>query len=306
MLKKIAATIAAGSAMLAMSVSAAFAAPSSIGEWYLLTWENNPRLVKIDKTTGAGTLVGTSSIAVPNGLAGFDVDGTNGVGYFVNYTGNNPKVYTVDLTNGAITEGPATTARDVTALDIGNNGEIWVAADDLNGVGNGFGRINKNTGEVTNLATPPRRIAALSTSANGVLHAISYDGPIYTVNTTTFAFTQVGTVPSGVLASDFDSEGRLISMGWGGDLAAINVSTYVSSPLFTVSSVSGIQSEAFAVAGPTNGQTLTEALTGGSAGGGETLANTGSDLGLVVAGSIALVSGATMVFYARRKEAITK
>ena len=307
MLRKIAATIATGSAILAMSVSAAFAAPSAIGEWYLLTWENNPRLIKIDKTTGAGTLIGTSSITVPDGLAGFDIDATNGVGYFVNYTGNNPKVYRVNLNNGAITEGAATTANNVTALDIGNNGEVWVAADDLNGVSQGFGRLNTTTGAVTNLAVPPSRIAALSTSSNGVLYAIDYGNVLWTINTSTYAFTQVGNAAgSGILASDFASDGRLVSMSWTGEFSAINVGTGASTALFTVSGVTGINTEAFAVAGPTNGQTLAEAIANPNASGGETLANTGSDLGLAVAGTIALVGGATMVFYARRKDVITK
>ena len=97
-----------------------------------------------------------------------------------------------------------------------------------------------------------------------------------------------------------------MSMSWTGEFSAINVGTGASTALFTVSGVTRINTEAFAVAGPTNGQTLAEAIANPNASGGETLANTGSDLGLAVAGTIALVGGATMVFYARRKDVITK
>lgn len=299
MFKKILASLAVfASLVVASPLPASATGANIVGNWYLLTWEDNPRLIQVNKTTGAGTLIGTSNLTVPNGMAGFDIDATNGVGIFVNYTRNNPKVYTVNISNGQITEGPATTANNLTALDIGNNGEVWVAADDLNGVQQGFGRLNPSTGAITNLAVPPARIAALATSATGVLYAFDYDNNMYTVNTSTYVFTSVGTLANqDVLAADFAANGDLISMGWDGDLVKVNVSTAVGTPLFTVGISPSVESEAFAVGGPTDGRTLSEAVDSS-----ESLANTGSNLSALGIGLLAVLGGIVMVHLSRRNE----
>lgn len=298
-MKKLAAILVSLGFLLSWTAIPANANPNYMGVWYVLTWETNPRLIQVNKTTGVGTVIGTSTVAMPAGSAGFDVDATNGVGYVVEYTQTNPHIYSVNLATGQLTQGAATTAGGVTAFDIGNNGEIWIAADDLNGHNNGFGRINKETGAATFLADPPERIAALATSASGVLYAFDYSRNVYTVNTSTYAFTRLANqVPNSVFASDFDTDGQLITMGWGGDFASVNLTTAASTSLFTTDVTPAIAGESFGVGGPTNGQTLAEAIANPNGG----LANTGSSSLPLTAGLLALVSGVGLVYFTRSKK----
>jgi len=300
MFRKISAIAAVLVTGLIATPTTALATPSALGNWYVLTWEDYPRLIQVDKTTGVGTLIGTSTLSLSDGMAGFDVDATAGVGRFISYEDEtSAHLYTVNLTNGQITQGPATAVRHVTAFDLGNNGEIWIAADQLDSHQNAFAKVNKDTGVVTYLADCPDRISALATSPAGVLYAISYSRTLYRVNTSTYVFTEVGTTPNSIMASDFDTNGKLISMDWDGAISSIDTSSFASTDLFTVNISPAVQSEAFAVGGPTNGQTLTQALNGG----GSELANTGTDdLRNVGLGLLLTVSGLFAVTYSRRTQ----
>ena len=150
----------------------------------------------------------------------------------------------------------------MTAMDIGNNGEVWIAADSLDGQGQGFGQVNTATGDSTFLTAGPERISALATSANGVLYAFSYSQKVYTVNTTDYSFTLVGTTQDSMMAADIDGSGDMILTSFFGNVSKYDFDTNTSTLLFTMkdSNDQSILVEALGVGGPTNGQTLTQAV----------------------------------------------
>lgn len=242
-----------------------------VDNWYVLDWAKQPKMYQVDKATGAMTLIGEATqdtgINWNTGAAGFDVDSTNSLGYFIPYSNNPTSLWKVDLVSGQFTNMGSSDAINVTALDIGNNGDVWVAADSLNGQGRGFGRVDIATGNSTFLAAGPERISALATSANGVLYAFSYDRNVYTVNTTTYTFTLVGTTPSMMRAADIDSSGDIILTDWDGYVAKYDLDTNTTSNLFQARDVNNqaINTEAIGVGGPTNGQTLTQAVEAAAA-----------------------------------------
>ena len=284
----------AAALVLATPLGAHAAVPDTMGKWYSMSWENQPRLYEIDPDTGAATLVAeaTSNI-LTDGMAGFDIDSTNGFGYFIDYTSNG-HLFKVDMGSGVFSDLGAVNAVDVTGVDLGNNGEMWIVADDINGTNYAFGKVNISTGAVTLLGACPERISALATSPSGVLYAFAYGGPIYTVNQSTYAFTQVGSANIDLMAADFDLDGNVILQDWSGNISSYNVSTNVETALFQINGAPSFNGEAFAIGGPTDGQTLAEAINGGSEEE-PTLADTGSTntgmwigLGAVVAGGAAL------------------
>ena len=257
-------------AFIALTV---FALPSNasnntvLNNWYTLTWGSLPTLYQVNKTDGTLTQVAVATSPVGSagntGAAGLDIDSTNGIGYFVPYSNNPTSLWKIDLTTGTFTEVGNTAAIDVTALDMGISGNIWIAADSLDGQGQGFGKIDRNTGQATYLAAGPDRISALATSADGVLYAFTYSNRVYTVNTTTFVFTQVGTTNASMMAADFDSSGEIILQTWGGQISGYNLSTNTDTAKFTMRINSNtITGEAFAIGGPTDGRTLNQAIAG--------------------------------------------
>ena len=238
-----------------------------VNSWYVLNWKKKPTLYLVDKSTGALTTIATAlqdtGTDSRTGAAGFDVDSTNAVGYFIPYSNNPASLWKVDLISGQFTYIANSDAINVTAFDIGNNGEIWVAADSLDGGGRGFGRVNTSTGDSTFLTAVPERISALATSANGTLYAFAYSNNVYTINTSTYAFTRVGTLPGSFLAADFDASGDIILTDWSGNISRYNLGTNTTTFLFQArdannQAMSG--TEAFGVGGPTNGQTLGQAI----------------------------------------------
>lgn len=238
-----------------------------LNNWYVLTWGKQPKMYQVNKSTGALTLIAqaTQDTGSDNntGAAGFDVDATNSVGYFIPYSNNPASLWKVDLVSGQFTYIANSDAVSVTALDIGNNGDVWIAADNLDGQGRGFGRVNVSTGDATFLTAGPERIAALATAANGTLYAFSYSAKIYTVNTSNYSFTQVGTLPSNILAADIDDSGDIILTDWSGNISKYDLDTNTSTSLFQARDSNNqiISTEALGVGGPTNGQTLTQAVT---------------------------------------------
>lgn len=250
-----------------------------VDNWYVLNWAKQPKMYTIDKTTGVMTLVAQATqdtgAHVNTGAAGFDVDSTNSVGYFIPYSNNPASLWKVDLVSGQFTNIGSSDAVSVTALDIGNNGEVWVAADNLAGQGEGFGRVDVATGTATFLTQGPERISALATSADGVLYAFAYNLQIYTVNTSNYTFTQVGTLPSMMRAADIDSSGDIILTSWEGDVSKFDLDTNATTLLFRIRDANNqaieVGTEAIGVGGPTNGQTLrqvVEAANGPTSAGG--------------------------------------
>jgi hypothetical protein len=238
-----------------------------LNNWYVLTWGKQPKMYQVNKSTGALTLIAQATQDTGSnantGAAGFDVDATNSVGYFIPYSNNPASLWKVDLVSGQFTYIANSDALSVTALDIGNNGDVWIAADNLDGQGRGFGRVNVSTGDATFLTAGPERIAALATAANGTLYAFSYSAKIYTVNTSNYAFTQVGTLPSNIYAADIDDSGDIILTDWSGNISKYDLDTNTSTSLFQARDSNNqiISTEALGVGGPTNGQTLTQAVT---------------------------------------------
>lgn len=256
-----------GSAVCAVPASAS--GDSSLNNWYALTWGVTPSLYKVDKSNGNLTLISTAQTATATGYAGpagFDVDSTNNVGYFVPFSWdpiNVTALWKVDLTNGSFSQVGPSNATRTTALDMGINGDIWIAADLLDGQGQGFGKINKTTGVATFLTAGPDRISALATSADGVLYAFTYGQAVYTVNTTNYTFTLVGTTSTSVRAADFDTDGDIILQGWSGDVSSYDLSTNTETALFSMAYLgNGIQGEAFGIGGPTDGRTMNQAIAG--------------------------------------------
>lgn len=256
---------------LALSLNATASQADSasvVDNWYVLNWGKQPKMYQVDKSTGAMSLIAQATQDTGTdgntGAAGFDVDSTNSVGYFIPYSNSPTSLWKVDLISGQFTNIGTSDAEYVTALDIGNNGDVWVAADALDGQGQGFGRVNISTGDSTFLTAGPERISALATSANGVLYAFAYNLQIYTVNTTTYAFTQVGTLPSMMRAADIDSSGDIILTDWDGYVSKYDLDTNTTTTLFQALDSSGQRieqgTEALGVGGPTNGQTLTQAI----------------------------------------------
>jgi outer membrane protein OmpA-like peptidoglycan-associated protein len=255
--------------LLALTPTASQAASADVvDKWYVLNWGKQPKMYQVDKSTGTMTLIAQATQDTGTdgntGAAGFDVDSTNSVGYFIPYSNSPTSLWKVDLISGQFTNIGTSDAEYVTALDIGNNGDVWVAADSLDGQGQGFGRVNISTGDSTFLAAGPERISALATSANGVLYAFAYNLQIYTVNTTTYAFTQVGTLPSMMRAADIDSSGDIILTDWDGYVSKYDLDTNTTTTLFQALDNNGqrieVGTEALGVGGPTNGQTLTQAV----------------------------------------------
>ena len=243
-----------------------------VDNWYVLNWAKQPKMYQVDKSTGAMTLIAQATQDTGTdentGAAGFDVDSTNSVGYFIPYSNIPTSLWKVDLVSGQFTNMGSSDALYVTALDIGNNGDVWVAADALDGQGRGFGRVNIATGDSTFLTAGPKRISALATSANGVLYAFAYDQEIYTVNTSDFTFTQVGTLPSMMRAADIDSSGDIILTDWEGNVSKYDLDTNTTTSLFQVRDANNQViggTEAIGVGGPTNGQTLSEAVEAAAA-----------------------------------------
>lgn len=252
---------------LALTPTAAQADSSDVvDQWYLLNWGKQPKVWQVDKSTGAMKLLAQATQDTGDdfntGAAGFDVDSTNSVGYFIPFANNPTSLWKVDLVSGQFTNMGNSDAINVTAFDIGNNGEIWVAADNLDGQGRGFGRVDISTGDSTFSTAGPARISALATSATGVLYAFAYTLEIYTVNTTDYTFTQVGTLPSMMRSADIDSSGDLILTNFDGYVAKYNLATNTTTTLFQVLDENGqeINTEALGVGGPTNGKTLTQAV----------------------------------------------
>ena len=246
-----------------------------VNNWYVLSWAKQPKLYQVDKSTGALTVLaqatqdtGTSG---NTGAAGFDVDSTNSVAYFIPYSNDPASLWKVDLVSGQFTFIANSDAISVTAMDIGNNGDIWIAADNLDGRGEGFGRVNVATGDSTFLCAGPERISALATSANGVLYAFTYSKKVYTINTSSFAFTLIGTTPGGyreeIMAADIDASGDMILTSFYGNVSKYDFDTNTTTPLFTMrdSNNQTIMVEALGVGGPTNGQTLTQAVEAAAA-----------------------------------------
>lgn len=260
--------------VLSLLVLPARGTGNSLGEWYTLTFGLRPSLYQADKSTGALSLIGTATQDIDTdgltGVSGFDIDATNNKAYFVTY-GNVPgALWEIDLGTGLFTYIADTTAviagnpvdvGNVTAFDLGPNGEAWIAADNF-----GFGRVNLATGEVTLLIddfTFPYRIHALATSPDGQLYAFDSTNSYYTVDTgaSPMTITKVGSTGLSIKAADFDADGTLLTQAYSGQLSKLTLSDSSVNSLFTMQySGSGISSEAFAVGGPTDGKTLTEAL----------------------------------------------
>ena len=250
------------------------AAGSALGEWFTLTFCMRPSLYQADKTAGGLTLVGTADQDIDTdpltGVAGFDVDATNNKAYFVTY-GNVPgALWEVDLNTGAFSyiadttstvNGAALDVGNITAFDLGNNGEAWIAADNF-----GFGKVDLATGEVTLLIddfTFPWRIHALATSPDGQLYAFDQTLSYYTIDpvASPATITRVGSTGVSVKAADFDADGTVLMQTYGGQLSKLTLADGTTNVLFTMSdNGASIGSEGFAVGGPTDGQTLTEAL----------------------------------------------
>ena len=256
-----------GSAVCAVPASAS--GGSSLNNWYALTWDVRPSLYQVDKSNGNLTLISTAQSDTATGYAGpagFDVDSTNNVGYFVPFSwdpSNVTALWKVDLTTGSFTQVGPSNATRTTALDMGINGDIWIAADILDGQGQGFGKIDTTTGVATYLTAGPDRISALATSADGVLYAFTYSNQVYTVNTSNYIFTLVGSTSTGVRAADFDSSGNIILQDWGGEVSSYNLSTNTETSLFSMTYLgNGIQGEAFGIGGPTDGRTMNQAIAG--------------------------------------------
>ncbi|GER22931.1 hypothetical protein NCCP1664_14270, partial [Zafaria cholistanensis] len=238
--------------------SAAHAADGDdlVGGWYALTWTNSPTLYKVAKD---GTLTAVGSAPQAFGIAGFDVDATNGRALFPTYNGEG-QLWEVDLGTGDFTKVADSNFTDATAFDIGNNGELWIAADNLDG-SRGFGKLDSNTGQVTRLAAGPERIAALATAPDGVLWAFGYSNKAYTYSPETNEFTHVEDLNVSILAADFDTDGTVLLQSWDGTLTRYDITTGETTKLFRMSnSVPGFQGEAFSVAGPTDGRTVDEVL----------------------------------------------
>ena len=255
------------------------AAGSALGEWFTLTFGMRPSLYQADKTTGALTLIGTADQDIDTdpltGVAGFDVDATNNKAYFVTY-GNVPgALWEVDLNTGAFryiadttatVNGAALDVGNITAFDLGNNGEAWIAADNF-----GFGKVDLATGEVTLLIddfTFPWRIHALATSPDGQLYAFDQTLSYYTIDpvASQATITRVGSTGVSVKAADFDADGTVLMQTYGGQLSKLTLADGTTNVLFTMSdNGASIGSEGFAVGGPTDGQTLTEALAAAQA-----------------------------------------
>jgi hypothetical protein len=249
------------------------AAADVVDNWYVLNWAKQPKMYQVDKSTGAVTLIAQATQDTGTdwntGAAGFDVDSTNSVGYFIPYSNSPTSLWQIDLVSGQFTNVGSSDAINVTALDIGNNGDVWVAADNLDNRGMGFGNVNIATGDSTFLTAGPERISALATSANGVLYAFAYNLQIYTVNTTDYTFTQVGTLPSMMRAADIDSSGDIILTDWQGNVSKYDLDTNATTSLFEIRDANNqaieVGTEAIGVGGPTNGQTLTQAVEAAAA-----------------------------------------
>lgn len=255
--------------LLALTPTASQAASADVvDKWYILNWGKQPKVYQVDKSTGAMTLISQATQDTGTdwntGAAGFDVDSTNSVGYFIPYSNSPTSLWKVDLVSGQFINMGNSDAINVTALDLGNNGDMWVAADQLDGQGQGFGRVNVSTGDSTFLTAGPERISALATSADGVLYAFAYSLQIYTVNTSNYTFTQVGTLPSMMRAADIDSSGDIILTDWDGYVSKYDLDTNTTTLLFQALDSNGqrieVGTEAIGVGGPTNGQTLNQAV----------------------------------------------
>ncbi len=271
----LAATLLAAASLAVLPTAPAMAAAGwngpMLGEWFALTWEEEPILVHIDRDTGAVTEIATGPASI-TGSAGFDVDGSSGVAYLFDYESGDSTLWSVDLATGTFTSiATVVGLSNVTAVNIGIDGEMWIAADSWPGEGvAGFGTVDRTTGTVTYLGAGPERISALGSDADGDLIGISYDEKVYSYDPGADSWTQIGTVPESVYAADFDIDGKLLTMTWDGVLDRVDVTAVppVSEFVFDVALPGCDCTEAFTVGGPTDGSTLQEALRGGADGNG--------------------------------------
>ncbi len=251
-------------------------ADAPLGGWYALSWDRQPDLFRIDQATGEATLVASATSDVTtNGIAAFDVDGTTGMGYFFSFDwGVVSELWSIDLTTGTFTRiGEVTGVKQVVSFDIGIDGEFWVYADETPGTGQpGFGRVDPATAQFTPLGAGPERLAALGSDADGELIGIAYSDTVYRYDAGAGTWTEIGEVPSSVLAGDFDADGALLVQGWSGGLDRIDLGTTppTVTRVFTFSGdwTPATGGEAFAVAGPSDGRTLAQAIAGVTPGGG--------------------------------------
>jgi hypothetical protein len=266
----VALVVAAASLLTIVPPAPASANGSVIGGWYALSWEVRPKLFRIDKSTGEAVLVATATVNVGNdGVAAFDVDGTTGIGYLFTYDGGEAELWSVDLSTGAFAKiGNVTGVENVVAFDIGIDGSFWIYADRTNPAGEpGFGTVDRSTAAFTRLGDGPERLSAFASDIDGKLIGIAYSNDVYRYDRTSSTWTKFSELPSFIYAADFDVDGTLLAQGWSGDLYRIDVTgTPVSSNLvFTFSgadwaSITNGGGEAFAVAGPSDGRTLAQAL----------------------------------------------
>jgi outer membrane protein OmpA-like peptidoglycan-associated protein len=233
--------------------------------WYVLDWASFPTLFQVDKTTGALTVIGTSTedFGYSAGFAALEVDSINGIGYAVIYGGDEPvaELLGIDLSTGEFSRlATFENIQNVTALDLTVDGKLWFAADYYTASEGAsesaiFGWINMDNFAVTFVSEDMNgeRIAALiSDEDNGALYGISYSGQMYSYNDSENTWTASINLNRGIFAADFES-GYVLAQGWDGDVIAIDLDTLEVTTLWNQFTMpAGLNwngGEAFAVGG---------------------------------------------------------
>ena len=171
-------------------------------------------LITINKTTGAGTLVG--SFGFPGKTMTdltFTSDGTL-YGWLAGPGGTGEDLYTINQATGAATK-VGTSGLSGTfggALAASSSGIIFLAADGDDGF---LHTVNQTTGAVTTVATldgtSGNAISAMKFNAAGVLHGVDLSGAasrpasLVTINTATGAITELGPTVDRLDAIAFDN-----------------------------------------------------------------------------------------------------
>jgi hypothetical protein len=220
---------------------------------YAVDWDVNNRnssLYTLNTTTGAATLIGSTTVARLIGLA----ESSSGTLYSVNesdVSATSSNLYTINPSTGAATLvgalGVAVAEGDL-AFDPAT-GQLYVA----NALTDQLLRVNTTTGAATvvgNFGTPGRDVSGM-TFTNGTAYGLALNDAnpdtIVTINTTTGAATTVGQTGTslGVLAAlTHDSSsglnymgGPLSNFGTNTELYTVNLTTGAATPVTAITGV---------------------------------------------------------------------
>ncbi len=216
---------------------ALLAGSASAAEFFISTSEAKSRIYKVETTTGASTLIGSTGISFLSDIA---IDGN---GNLYGTEGND--LYSINPNTAASTLVGSIGAFFIVGLDFDKTGKLWAVDEAVSEVwsidpGTGSGTFEFATGVPWN-----GDIAHLTGDtfyANGPL---SFNNNLWELDTNAESFSDRGTMVSGVSfpALDFDGDDKLWAFTNGGDIYEIQdygtSANGVFSATTTVTQISG-------------------------------------------------------------------